>query len=40
MQDATVADAMISLLIGGALGWVTGGIYNLINGRKFSGKSK
>lgn len=40
MSDATFIDALISLVIGGFLGWFTGGLYNLLNGRKFSGKSK
>jgi hypothetical protein len=40
MKDATFADMLLSLVIGGFLGWTTGGIYNLINGRRWSGKLK
>lgn len=40
MKDATFADVLVSLVIGGFLGWVTGGIYNTIHGRSWSGKAR
>jgi hypothetical protein len=33
-------DAVVSVAIGGLLGYVAGGIYNRINGRRWSGKIK
>jgi hypothetical protein len=39
-QDATFVDVILSVIIGGVIGWVTGGIYNVINGRRWSGKNK
>lgn len=33
-------DIVISILLGWGVGWTVGGIYNLINGRSFTGKPK
>lgn len=40
MSGADFVNAIISFAVGGALGWVVGGIHNAINGKQFSGKPK
>ena len=38
MIEITLTDIIVAVAVGGFLGWVTGGIFNLINGRDFAGK--
>lgn len=40
MSDVTFIDVLLSVAIGGALGWVTGGLWNLMQGRQFNGKDR
>ena len=40
MHPVSLFEALLSLVVGGFLGWLTGGLYNLLNGRRFSGHKK
>lgn len=40
MHPVSMFEALLSLVAGGFLGWLTGGLYNQLNGRRFSGHKK
>jgi len=40
VSDPTFVDIVVSLFVGGVLGYVTGGFWNLLQGKKFNGKAK
>lgn len=40
MHPVSMFEALLSLVVGGFLGWLTGGLYNQLNGRRFSGHKK
>lgn len=39
-QEVGFGDAVVSLIIGGFLGWFAGGCYNVMHGKRWSGKGK
>jgi hypothetical protein len=40
MDSPSFIDIIVSLVIGGTLGWITGGAWNLLQGRSWNGHPK